>query len=56
MQAVLEIEGIPKTNVRPWIVARLWYGRLFYYNSYLTEKEAYIKMCKLEYAMIVKGE
>lgn len=54
MQVTIEIENIPH-NVRPYIVARLFCGRLFYYDSYLTEEKAYIAMCKLENAIVVKG-
>lgn len=53
MQVTIQIENIP-LNHRPYIVARLIYGRHLYYGSYLTEQDAQAVVDKLENAMIVK--
>lgn len=53
MQVTIEIENIPQ-HARPYIVARLICGRLLYYDSYTTQKQAELTVDRLENALWVK--
>lgn len=49
----LEVEDIP-SHTRPYVVARLQFGRLFYYDSYLTKEKAELTVDRLGNAMIIE--
>ena len=50
LQVTIEIENIPP-HTRPYIVARLLYGRLVYYDSYFTQEKAEMAVNRLENAL-----
>ena len=55
MQVVFEVEDIPK-NHKPYIICRMKYGELKYYDSYSSRRLAQQTFERLEDAVMIRGE